>query len=157
MLVTTKTVQDHVSKHFPGAGFKLNLNRLEPTRSRNHKIHGCNHNPTVFLDLIQLKIIHNSTQPQFGVITIELGKIHFRQFTGTRTTRNRILTMKTRIRLRNSRHFRGWGRGRKFARTRHRGMHQGRDRPIAILPVAVVEAVPTGLIGLVRSRWAPGR
>jgi hypothetical protein len=43
-----------------------------------------------------------------------------------------------------ARKFGRWRRGGKFARTRDQGVHYGRDRPIATLPVIVVEAVLMG-------------
>lgn len=46
--------------------------------------------------------------------------------------------------------------GRNGVRTLDQGMNHGRDRPVLIRPVVVVDVVPMGHVGVAQSRWVPG-
>jgi hypothetical protein len=57
MLVATKTLEYHLGKSLPGAGFEMGFNRLFPTSNIMFAVHGGDLNPFEWLNRVEIKVI----------------------------------------------------------------------------------------------------
>lgn len=81
MLVSAEPFMEHGSKGGPINCGKAVFHRLEPAFGHASEMHGGDMNPHWGFNRVYFEIVLGSSNPELSILTIELGKVHFRKVT----------------------------------------------------------------------------